>query len=386
MRPIQIERGRVLIDDDLSEASVTLEDGIITAIGNPRPADALVIDASDLLVLPGMVDIHGDAFERQIMPRPGVQFAHPLALADTDRQLASAGIATAYHGLTLSWEPGLRSIQGGRAFMAALAEARPSLKVDHRVQLRFETFATEAVEDVFQWLDDEPKPALAFNDHTSSTRRKLAEGRHEKLAEWATRCALSEACYLQLFEQVWQRQDEVGPTIERVAAAARKAGAIMLSHDDRTLNDRQTYRSLGAAIAEFPMTEEAIEDAAAAGEPVVLGAPNVVRGGSHTGALNAADMIERDLCSILASDYHYPSMLEAVGRLIVERGLPIAKAWTLVAEAPARALGLDDRGRIAPSLRADLVLADISGQAPPRVIACLAGGELAFLTGHHRLG
>ncbi len=385
MRPIHIECGRVLIDDGLSETSVTIADGIIAAIGDPRPADALVIDAKGLFVLPGIVDIHGDAFERQIMPRPGVRFALLLALADTDRQLASSGITTAYHGVTLSWEPGLRSIEGGRAFMAALAEARPLLVIDHRVQLRFETFATEAVDDVLRWLDDEPKPALAFNDHTSSTARKLAEGQHEKLVEWATRCGLSKAAYLELFDQVWRRKGEIERTIDLVAASARKSGAVMLSHDDRMRDDRLAFRRLGAAIAEFPMTIEAIEEARRAGEPVVLGAPNVVRGGSHTGALTAADMIERGLCSILASDYHYPSMITAVDLLVRERGLCLSSAWTLIAEGPALALGHRDRGRVQPGFRADLILADFDLRRTASVIATVANGRIAFLTGHERI-
>ena len=385
MRPIQIERGRTLIDGELIDTSITLADGVIAALGATRPDDALVIDASGLHVLPGIVDIHGDAFERQIMPRPSVHFAHPLALADTDRQLAAAGITTAYHGLTLSWEPGLRSVEGGRAFMAALAEARATLAIDHRVQLRFETFASEAVDDVVRWLQDETKPALAFNDHTSSTARKLAEGKDDKLLEWATRCGLSIKDYLQLFEQVWRRRDDVDRTVERVAAAARQTGVVMLSHDDRMRDDRLSYRNLGAAIAEFPLSKEAIEEASRAGDPVVLGAPNVVRGGSHTGALSAAEMIRSDLCSILASDYHYPSMIAAVGILVNERDLPLAKAWTLVAEVPALALGHHDRGRIQIGLRGDLVLADFGANRWPRVVACLAGGQLAFLSGHDRI-
>ncbi len=120
MRPIHIERGKVLIDGGLSDTSVTVEGSTIAAFGDPCPHGALIIDASDLLVLPGIIDIHGDAFERQIMPRPGVQFSHVLALLDTDRQLAAAGITTAYHGLTLSWEPGLRSVDAAANFLQVL--------------------------------------------------------------------------------------------------------------------------------------------------------------------------------------------------------------------------------------------------------------------------
>lgn len=385
MRPIHIEGGRALIDGAFTETTLTLEDGVIAALGDFRPSGALVFDAAGLLVLPGIVDIHGDAFERQIMPRPGVRFAYPIALADTDRQLAAAGITTAYHGLTLSWEPGLRSVEFARDFMEALAEARPSLAIDHRVQLRAEAFAFEAVDDIIRWLQVDPKPALAFNDHTSDTVRKLADGRQDQLSEWARRSGLSEESYLDLFEQIRLRTPEVEASVEHVAEQARQAGAIMLSHDDKTADDRQYYRNLGAGIAEFPMTREAIEEAAGQSEPAVLGAPNVVRGGSHNGALTAVDMIEAGLCTILASDYHYPSMLAAIACLVEDRGMPLEKAWSLLSKAPATALELEDRGSVERGRRGDLVLVQMGDGRPPRVVATLTAGRLAFLAGEARI-
>ena len=386
MRPIHIERGRALVESSLGETGITLQGGIIRAIGDPLPGDALIIDATDLLVLPGIIDIHGDAFERHIMPRPGVRFPYPLALADIDRQLITAGITTAYHGLTLSWEPGLRSVDTATAFMRALAEERPRLAVDHRVQLRLETFAFEAEDAVRACLETEPKPALAFNDHTSSTLSKIEEDRARQLPEWAHRAELSVDAYLARLHAVWARRHEVQAYVERIALEARGADVIMLSHDDRSPDDRSFYRSLGATIAEFPISEAAIVDARRNDEPAVLGSPNVVRGGSHTQALNAAEMVDAGSCTILASDYHYPSMLAAIGCLTTTRGHSVEDAWRLISEAPARALGLDDRGRIAPGLRADLVMVtQEANDRPPRVIAAVAKGKLVFLDGHDRL-
>ena len=207
MRPIHIEGGKVLIDGGLSETSVTLEGGVITEIGDPCPPGALIIDASDLLVLPGIIDIHGDAFERQIMPRPGVQFPHALALLDTDRQLAAAGITTAYHGLTLSWEPGLRSVDAAAGFLRVLKKERSRL------------------------------------------------------------AGLSVDEYLAQLNDVWKRRSEVRTYVEHLAAKARDNGVVMLSHDDRTMDERSFYRDLGASIAEFPITRDAIDDARMNDEP-----------------------------------------------------------------------------------------------------------------------
>lgn len=382
MRPIHIERGRVLVNGDLIDASVSVADG---AIGAMRPADALVIDAEGLLVLPGIIDVHGDAFERQIMPRPGIRFPYPLALIDTDRQLASAGITTAYHGLTLSWEPGLRSVDAAVGFLEALEKERPHLGIDHRVQLRLETFAFEAEDTIRRWLRTTPRPALAFNDHTTSSLKKIEEGRTQQLPEWARRAGLSETDYLARLKEVWARRSDVQAFIVRLATEARDAGAVMLSHDDRTAEARAIYRDRGAGIAEFPITVEAINDALSNDDPTVLGAPNVVRGGSHTNALNATDMIDAGKCSILASDYHYPSMLAAIGRLIEARSHRLEAVWRLISEAPAGALGLDDRGRIATGLRGDLVLVAAKTLRSPRVVATLAKGRLAFIQGHERL-
>lgn len=382
MRPVHIEGGRALIDGAFADAGVTVADGAVATLGGARPAGALTLDARGLLVLPGIVDVHGDAFERQLMPRPGVRFDTALALADTDRQLAASGITTAYHGLTLSWEPGLRSLDAGRAFMDGLAAARPGLRADHRVQLRWETFALDAEDAVAAWLGSEPRPALAFNDHTTSTADKLAAGRHAKIGEWASRAGLSVDGYVAEFRAAWARAPEVDGAVARLAGRAAATGAVVLSHDDRTHAERARYRALGARVAEFPLALEAAEDARAHGEHTVFGAPNVVRGGSHTGALDAAEMVAAGLCSILASDYHYPSLPAAVGRLAAGRGVALEAAWALVSAAPAEAMRLADRGRIAPGLRADIVLARATPDGRLAVEATIAAGRLIHLADH----
>ncbi len=385
MRPVHIEAGKVLVDGVLEDTSVTVSDGVIAAFGAPCPDDALRIDGRDLCVLPGIVDVHGDAFERQIMPRPGVHIDLSVALAETDRQLAANGITTAYHGLTLSWEPGLRSADAGRAFMDALAAARPGLGVDHRVQLRWETFAFEAIDLVAAWLQWEPRPALAFNDHTTMTADKLEDDSHAKLSEWARRAGLSEAGYRAFFEEVWSRKADVPRAIADMAQRARTAGVVMLSHDDRTREDRALFRSLGAPVAEFPMTGEAVAEARLRDEHTVFGAPNVLRGGSHNGALDAGDMVAAGLCTVLASDYYYPAMTGAMAQLARRIGLPLESTWSLISKAPAEAMQLADRGRIEVGLRGDLVLARIDAETGIRVDATLCGGRLVYISGHERI-
>ena len=340
-RPLVVRGGRALIGDALVPADVRIEGGRIAALETAAEYGDRVLDADDLLVLPGIVDLHGDAFERQIMPRPKVRFAYDLALMDTDRQLVANGITTAYHGLTLSWEPGLRSLDAGRDFVAALNANRPQLACDTRLHIRWETYALEALDAVLDWLGDEPGPVLAFNDHTTQSYGGRTSA--TKLQEWASRAGITQDDYATLLERVWARGGEVEAAKQQLAEAARRAAVAMLSHDDMTPEMRQSYRAMGCHVAEFPMSLETAEDARRAGEHIVLGAPNVVRGGSHNNALNAADAVEAGLCTVLASDYYYPALLQAAVRLVRERGLPFAGVWPLISRNPARAAGLDDR-------------------------------------------
>lgn len=380
-----IEGARLVLEDRLETASLRIEAGRITGIDVARDG-AVVVPARGRILAPAFVDIHGDAFERQLMPRPGVTVPTEAALLETDRQLAANGIATAFHALTLSWEPGLRSVETGWQVVRALEALRPRLTTDNRIQLRWETFCPEAEPLIAHVLSGPDCPALAFNDHTTSALLHPSIAVHDrpfdhvadypvtdltsdaflhKMAERAKRAHMGSAEFVALIAQVWDRRDSVPAQIERIAALARAHRAPMLSHDDSQVETRSYYRHLGARVAEFPMHERVFLAARAAGDPIILGAPNAMRGGSHLGSPGAAQMIARGLCDILASDYYYPSMLGAMVRLHADRVAPLADLWQLVSRNPAAAMGLTDRGRIAPGLRADLVLLDWpEGHAP----------------------
>lgn len=165
--------------------------------------------------------------------------------------------------------------------------------------------------------------------------------------------------------------------LDKLAATLGAAGICLGSHDDHSAGDRITWRNRGARISEFPETMEAAETAKAAGDAVILGSPNVVRGGSHKGNASALDLIAMGLCDALASDYHYPSPRRAA--LMLERSglLDLAGAWRLVSEGPAQILGLEDRGRLAAGLRADLVILDANGQ----IAATFSGGRVSYMSG-----
>lgn len=394
---ITFEGATVYLPDQIAETNVTVADGKIAEVGGP--VQGTRIDARGMILAPALIDVHGDAFERQLMPRPDVYFPMEAAVIDTDRQLASNGIATAYHAITLGWEPGLRDVSRGRELMRCMTELAPRLLVENRVQLRWETFAFEALDAIEEALAGPLLPSIAFNDHTSMTMRaydvpiqdrgfelspdfsiaSLDDDRMKaRTAKKAQRSGLSDDEYIALLAKVWERRSEVPEVIAKVAGMGRKAGAPMLSHDDTTTETRDWFRGIGATVAEFPMVLEAAQAARDAGDAIIFGSPNAARGGSHIGSLGAGDMVEAGLCDALASDYFYPAMLAAVARLDAERRADRLTLWRLVSSGPAKAMNLTDRGEIAPGQRADMVLVDWPEGHAPAITGTWVAGRMAF--------
>lgn len=368
-----IANGRCLVPGQgLVDADLKCADGYIAEIGKPVFAGrAKVLDADGAIVLPGIVDIHGDAFERQIMPRPKTVFPHDIALIDTDRQLVANGITTAYHGVTVSWEPGLRSLASAARIIATLDMLEDRLAADHLLHIRWETFALNEIDCVTALFERSKRPLLAFNDHTTPS----VEGNRPatKLRGSVERAMIELDEYMGLLKHTWRRRDEVPEGIKKMAKTARAHGIVMLSHDDRSAEMRMVYRDLGVGIAEFPMTADALDAAAAASEPVILGAPNVMRGKSHNGAIDATTAVHTGQCSILASDYYYPSMLHAALKLAGEDFSELESSWALISRNPAQAAGLSDRGAIFPGARADLIVVDHL-----RVATTVVAGKVVF--------
>lgn len=376
---LRITGGHALLNGRIEETAVHVStaSGVIAEVGSDASAPA-TFDANGLFVLPEIVDIHGDAFERQMMPRPGVDVAIDIALIESDRQAVANGITTVFHGVTWSWEPGLRGAENTRSLLNAIEELRPVLSADTQFHLRHETYNLAAESEIADYLAARRIDALAFNDHMPSA--DSVKRRPDKLDQMIQRSGLGRAEFLALIDQLRERAEEVPVSIERIAAMANASAVPLLSHDDASPEQRRWFRALGCRVSEFPTTIETARNAAAAGDSIVLGAPNVMRGKSHMGWINATAMIADGLCSVLASDYYYPAPLIAAFRLVDIGVAPIEIAWRLVSEAPARAVGLTDRGCIARGLRADLVLVEAGGSRPPRVVGVMVAGRFVYLT------
>jgi len=370
---LTIQGGRVLLPDGIRDAGIVLCDGLIGALDPSAAARGMTLDATGLMVLPGIVDIHGDAFERQLQPRPGVDFHPAMALRDTETQLLANGITTAFHGVTLSWEPGLRSLDSWSALLTAL-EAR-TWTCDMRVHLRWEAYNLDALNTALADIVAGRVHLVAFNDHTPAILKKIDDP--VAAAKYSDRAGMRLDDFRVLAERIGARADEVPEALDRIGAAARQAGVPMASHDDDAIAVRDVFRGRGARICEFPMAEAVGQAARDAGDYVVMGSPNVVRGRSHLGWASAAVMAEAGICTVLSSDYYYPAMLRAAMVLAGRGVLDLPRAWALISSNPAAAAGLTDRGSIAAGKRADLVVVDAS---EPRVVATIAGGRIAHLT------
>lgn len=372
MSALRLVGGRALLPGaGLVEAPLTVE-GALIGTGGGRE-----VDVSGHLVLPGIVDLHGDGFERHVEPRRGAQFPFPMALANTDAEMAANGVTTAYLAQSFSWEGGMRGGDFAAAFLAALHAYRPSARTDLRAQIRWETHLVDEADTLLAMVEAGDAGYVVFNDHLPLADDRL-ENKPQTLAVWAANSGRTVEEFVAHVRRFQARAAEVPASLARIAARLGALGVPYGSHDDETPEVRRRYRALGARICEFPTTRAAAAEARGAGEPVLMGAPNVVRGRSASGNVRAEDLVAAGLCTALVSDYYTPALAGAAWHLADAGVLPFAAAWGLISEGPAGALGLSDRGALAPGLRADLVVVDA---ATRRVAATLAGGRVAYLSG-----
>lgn len=368
---LRLTGARVLRGDGLEDICLTLASGRI--VDGPAPA----VDLSGYWLLPGIIDLHGDGFERHLRPRPTAPFPRPQALASVDTELAVNGITTAWLAQSWSWEGGMRSGEEAEALIAAVAGLRTSHLADIRVQIRYETHLLEDHDRLLAAVRTHGVDYVVFNDHLPEALM-LADTRPDRFAVWAGSNGNTADGLMAIVRAAAADAPRVPAALADLAARLSAAGVWLGSHDDPTPELRAFYRGLGAGICEFPTTRAAAQAARAAGEPVLMGAPNVVRGGSQAGNIPAMALIEDGLCDGLVSDYHYPSLAQAAWVISDERAADFATAWRLLSEGPARVMGLHDRGRLEPGHRADLV---VMNPATRRIEGCIARGRASHLSG-----
>ncbi len=370
---LRLTNAQVLQTDGLASTPLRLSHGLITDDSPARHE----VDLKGFLILPGIVDIHGDGFERHLAPRRGVMKDLDQGIVAAEAEIATNGITTATLAQFYSWEGGMRGAEFAARFFTALTTTQPCLITDLRTQLRFEISMIEEYQSVEHLVEKFDIPYLVFNDHLPHDA--LVKGnRPPRLTGQALRIGRSPENHLKAIQALHDRMGEVPAALSALTKALAPRGVLMGSHDDRTTKQRRNWHEMGVHIAEFPESEEAVIAAKNAGDPVILGAPNVVRGGSHNGNVSAADMIRTGRCDAMASDYHYPSLRHAAFFLADTGVCDLTTAWSLISSGPAEILGLTDRGSLTPGRRADLVVLDAQTRD---VCATITGGRVSFMRG-----
>ena len=368
-----LQGGDVLLPEGLAQGGVlSIADGAVVS----EPAGRTV-DLSGYLVLPGIIDLHGDGFERHLAPRRGAMKQMDEGVIATEAELAANGITTAVLAQFHSWEGGLRSPDYADQVFAAIAAVRDRLVTDILPQLRFETHMLDDYADLPARLAASGVNYVVFNDHLPHDR--LAAGKKPaRLVGQALKAGRNPDVHWQMLQDMHARSDEVPAALDAICAELSAMGLRLGSHDDHSAAVRAEWRARGVRISEFPETLEAAEAARAAGDHIILGSPNVVRGGSHKGNVSAIELIAMGLCDAIASDYHYPSPRRAALLLARSGVMDLAGAWALVSSGPAAVLGLKDRGVLAPGQRADVLILEKDSQ---RVAATLSAGRVSYMSG-----
>ncbi|EIE49247.1 hypothetical protein C357_20580 [Citreicella sp. 357] len=369
--PLRLTGATILRDGELQRRSLVIEDGLITK--GPLPP----VDMSGYLILPGIVDLHGDAFERHIAPRPGAPMPVMAGLRSTDREAAAHGVTTAWLAQCWSWEGGLRSPDFAESVMTALADYRPRALTDLRIQIRCETHMPDTRQRLLAAVRRHRVDYVVFNNHLPETLA-LAQSAPHRVAQWAADAGYDLAGFVAMLETAQTRGREVPRHLCALAEAFDEFGVRYGSHDDPDAETREYYRIIGARIAEFPTSAGAARLARACNDPVLMGAPNVVRGGSQSGGVSALHLVAQGLCDALVSDYHYPCLAEAAWVLVDKGVRALPGAWDMISRVPAEIMGLADRGRLNHGMRADFVV--VNGTTR-EIEATVSGGRLAFLAG-----
>jgi alpha-D-ribose 1-methylphosphonate 5-triphosphate diphosphatase len=347
----------VLADRVIERGWVAASDGLITEIGEGRAPERGEDLAGDL-VLPGLVELHTDHIEAHYVPRPTVYWNPIAAVLSYDGHIATCGITTVLDSLRVWREDGAEEVDGqANVLAAAIAAAREAqlLRVDHLLHLRCEVPMPDVVPEAMELIDRPDVRMLSLMDHTPGQRQFRDEAKLRAYYR-GKNGGMTDAELDVLFARRIRYQEAHAATNYRKLVDLAHAHAIPLaSHDDTVMEHvREAIRDQ-VAVAEFPTTVEAATALHAAGIRVLMGAPNLVRGGSHAGNVATADLAQAGVLDILSSDYVPSSLLMAALRLPQVATIDLAAAVRTVTKTPAEAVGLCDRGEVAPGKRADLI-------------------------------
>ncbi|WP_371931248.1 alpha-D-ribose 1-methylphosphonate 5-triphosphate diphosphatase [Nioella sp. MMSF_3534] len=347
----------LVLPERTQHGAIHFENGVISRIDDSAAIPAGAIDCEGDLVIPGLIELHTDNLERHIQPRPGVDWPHTPAIIAHDAELASVGITTVFDALRVgslvSRDRGAREYARQMADEILAARKAGVLRVNHLIHLRAEVCSETLTAELEKFGPEDSVGIVSLMDHTPGQRQfaDLAQLRRYMRGKYG----LTEEEFLAHVDIQTALGNRVRGAHEQAAvAAAQHLGATLASHDDTTADHVAESAAHGATIAEFPTTTVAARTCAKHGIAVMMGAPNLIRGGSHSGNVAARDLANDNLLTILSSDY-VPSSLLSGALILGEIWGDLARGIATVTRTPAEATGLADRGRLELGARADVV-------------------------------
>ncbi|OTG88533.1 alpha-D-ribose 1-methylphosphonate 5-triphosphate diphosphatase [Acinetobacter sp. ANC 3813] len=344
----------VLKDQILENGSLLIENGIISAINPAYVPEAENIDLQGGIVIPGLIDLHCDALEKEVEPRPKVHFPLNFACAQADKRNASNGITTVFHAISFANDEfGVRNNAFASSIVHEMRKWNASALVDNRIHCRYEVTDPTALNYLLELIERDAIDLVSIMDHSPG------QGQFKDVAAFKDYLARSyKKTEAELDELIANKLAQSEGTMDRIRTLIEKAAArniAIASHDDDTADKVHLLHGLGVKISEFPINLEAAQAAKAKGISTIFGAPNILRGKSQSGSMRALDAVVANVADCLCSDYHPASLLTAAFRLPEISSISLPEAIRLVTYNPAQAAGLADRGEIAIGKRADLV-------------------------------
>ncbi len=373
-----LRNARIVLPEAVIEGSLKILDGIVRDISTGP--SSLGEDMSGDYLIPGLIELHTDHLEGHFAPRPGVRWNAIAAVQAHDAQIACSGITTVFDCIRLGSDEE-EGFQAGEMRVLAdaieTAQADGRLRSDHFLHLRCEVSARDVLEAFDAFRADERVRLASLMDHAPGQRQFQTMDQYTLY--YKTKRGLSDAEFARF---VAKRQESSAlysaPHRREISAHCRDNGVTLASHDDATLAHVDEAIADGVRLAEFPTSVAAARASHEAGLSVLMGAPNVVRGGSHSGNIAARDLAEAGILDVLSSDYVPSSLLQAAFRLADDLDqVSLPEAIALVTSTPARTVGLDDRGSIAVGKRADLVRVQALGAIPIVRSVWSAGSRVA---------
>ncbi len=355
-----IENGCLVLPDRILEGgTLSVEGGLIREVkegGSSSQKGARGIDGPGFIIIPGLIDLHSDALERELEPRPNAFFPPQMVLLELDKKLSAVGITTMYHAISFAeGEIGTRSNKMAEALIREVNSLSGRFKIKTKVHARYELTDAEAIPAVEKLIDEGEINLFSLMDHTPG------QGQFRELESFHQYYGVvhhkSPGEIAEMIERKVAAKDEVAPRLERLMEKCIAASIPLASHDDDSREKLSWLRARSHFISEFPVTIEAVEAAREFGFPVCLGAPNALRGVSLSRNLSAREAVSRGLCNILCSDYSPMALLQGALTLSDLGILKLPEAVAMVTINPARAVGLDRHtGSLAEGKDADFVV------------------------------